>query len=133
MKRKFIIISVIFLVLVIVGLLIATKSSFNFGKKYLEDIIINSDDREHSIVIKEWGTIGGTGADFYYIIESLFGERMNKIGETISKDSCYPFRDNYYILEWKDKSVVVSYFGGRQSQTIDNPDAWESKEFMFPQ
>ncbi|MBR4072153.1 MAG: hypothetical protein IKK26_06340 [Clostridia bacterium] len=133
MKRKFIVCSIIVLVLVVVAIILFDNYSGHYGKEYLEDIVITSDDGAHIIVVKEWGTVGGTGAEIYYLKDNLFGYKKIKIGETISKDSCYSFRDNNYIVEWNDTTVAISYFSGRQSQTIDNSDSWESKEFIFPQ
>lgn len=132
MKRKFIVSSIIVLALVVVAIILFDNFSGHYGKEYLEDIVITSDDGAHIIVLKEWGTVGGTGAEIYYLKDNLFGYKKIKIGETISKDSCYPFRDNNYIVEWNDTTVVISYFSGRQSQSINESSSWDIKEFTFP-
>ena len=92
------------------------------GAEYFDDIKLNSDDGMHTVIICEWGTMGGTGAEIYY---------ENKlIGETSADDAVYPFRDGNYKVEWKKQSIVIIYYSGRDSQT-DDPATWEKTEFYF--
>ena len=82
------------------------------GPKYLDDLRIESPDGQYTLIVREWGAAGGTGADIY----QQKGNGETKLGETASKDSVYPFRDGQFEAEWGDAWVRVIWaavgFGG---------------------
>ena len=78
------------------------------GPKYLDDLRIESPDGQYTLIVREWGAAGGTGADIY----QQKGNGETKLGETASKDSVYPFRDGQFEAEWGDAWVRIRYLGG---------------------
>ena len=99
----------------------------NFGRVYTDDIFIISPDGKHQLVIREWGTVGGTGAEIYMTNPNLphFLNRLLKvkIGNTSADDSCCPFSDGNYDVLWEEDFVVIYYFRGR-TQTLDDKSTW---------
>lgn len=96
------------------------------GKIYEADIYVVSPDEKYTIIIKEWGTIGGTGADIYIESRSSwlpFATRR-KIGMTIADDCVYPFRDGYYHVSWESECVVIHYYGGGQRENPLEVNSW---------
>ena len=117
----------IFTIFLCITLGIATFVAIkDFGKVYNDSIHISSPDGRYTLVVKEWGTLGGTGADIY--IESAsawwpFATRR-KIGMTIADDCVYPFRDGYYQVSWESEYVVINYYSGRQQEDTSDIDSW---------
>ena len=112
----------------------AIFSSLKFGMEYLENLEIISPNGQAKLLIKEWGTIGGTGADIYLIEiydNGLEGVKK-EIGYTSSDDCCYPFKEGNYWVEWTDDSLTIIYYQGRQSERVDEPTTWQGRlDYQF--
>lgn len=93
------------------------------GVEYLDDLVLTSDDSNNSVTIREWGALGGTGAEVYY--------NGKIIGETAADDACYPFRDGNYLVEWMSDGIIITYYSGRNTQSLDDESTWEKAEFDF--
>lgn len=133
MKSKKLIVCICSIIVVLTSILICNYfMSAQFGREYLEDITISSEDGKYTILIEEWGTIGGTGAEVYYLKDSFFGSKKVKIGITDAKDSCYPFRDGKYSIEWKENSAEITYFKGLHSET-EGSEIWKTVILNFPE
>ena len=120
--------AVVLLVVIVLAVTIWVAFFDDFGKIYKEDIIIESPDGKHQLLICEWGTVGGTGAEIYTINPNLpkFLNRLMKVkvGYTSSDDSCLSFSDGHYDITWADDSVVIYYFSGRKTQDISDKTTW---------
>lgn len=110
---------IIFLLIIVILL----TGCGRLGAEYFEDLILTNDDGSYSVTIREWGTMGGSGAEVYY--------NGKLIGETAADDACYPFRDGNYLVEWKENGIIISYYSGRNSQSLDDKSTWEKVEFDF--
>ena len=78
------------------------------GRKFLDELRIESPDGNYTLVINEWEAAGGAGADIY----QQKGDKKTKLGETASESGVYPFRDRLFETEWGDGRVNIRYFGG---------------------
>ena len=78
------------------------------GRKFLDELRIESPDGNYTLVINEWEAAGGAGADIY----QQKGDKKTKLGETASESGFYPFRDRLFETEWGDGWVNIRYFGG---------------------
>ena len=78
------------------------------GRKFLDELRIESPDGNYTLVINEWEAAGGAGADIY----QQKGDKKTKLGETASESGVYPFRDRLFETEWGDGWVNIRYFGG---------------------
>ena len=78
------------------------------GRKFLDELRIESPDGNYTLVINEWEAAGGAGADIY----QQKGDKKIKLGETASESGFYPFRDRLFETEWGDGWVNIRYFGG---------------------
>lgn len=118
------------LLLVIIILIVTICITFldNFGKTYCDDVVVISPDGNHQLLIHEWGTVGGTGAEIYAINPHLpkFLNRLIKVkvGNTSSADCCYSFSQGNYDVIWEDDCVVIYYFSGRESQALSDKSTW---------
>ncbi len=117
--------------LLIVGILgVAIWLAFfhNFGKEYCDDINLVSPDGEHQLLIREWGTVGGTGAEIYAVqprLPKFLRHFINtKVGNTAAADCCYPFSDGNYDVVWEDDCAVISYFSGKKTQVLSDRSTW---------
>lgn len=126
-KKKIYKIVAVSLVLITLVVIIWFAFWDDFGSVYKDDISIISPDGKHQLVIREWGTVGGTGAEIYTTNPHLptFLNRLLKvkIGNTSADDSCYPFSDGNYDVLWEEDFVVIYYFKGR-TQTLDDKSTW---------
>ena len=119
------------LLLVVIALIVTIWINFfqNFGKVYQDDIIIVSPDQKNQLLIREWGTIGGTGAEIYIINPDLpkFLTRllMVKVGTTSADDCCLPFSEGNYDVVWEDDLAVIHYFKGR-TQNLQDKATWST-------
>ena len=119
---------------VILSVILLAACGDGFGKVYNEDIRITSPDRQYNLIIREWGTIGGTGAEIYIekanaLIPSF---TRKEIGKTIADDCIYPFAEGNYSVQWESSRVVISYFSGTPAEDAKNPDTWKrSVEYVF--
>lgn len=117
------------LLLVVIMLIVTIWMAFldSFGRIYGEDIVIVSPDGKHQLLIREWGTIGGTGAEIYTTNPHLpkFLNRLIKVkvGNTSSDDCCYSFSEGLYDVVWGEDFVIIYYFRGR-TQTLDDKSTW---------
>ena len=64
--------------------------------------------------------------------DDFFGNKKVKIGITDAKDSCYPFRDGKYSVEWKENSAELTYFKGLHSET-EGSEIWKTITLNFPE
>lgn len=122
-------------VIVILAVLIfnpITRLIASGGRAHESDLVITSPNGKYTIIIKEWGTIGGTGAEVYSLkntnvnaLTELFAVR---IGDTWADDGCYPFRDGNYEMEWHENSVTIRYSSGARSET-PAPSTWRTQTF----
>ena len=78
------------------------------GRKFLDELRIESPDGNYTLVINEWEAAGGAGADIY----QQKGDKKTKLGETASESGFYPFRDRLFETEWGDGWVNIRYFAG---------------------
>ena len=78
------------------------------GRKFLDELRIESPDGNYTLVINEWEAAGGAGTDIY----QQKGDKKTKLGETASESGVYPFRDRLFETEWGDGWVNIRYFGG---------------------
>ncbi len=133
--KKRIIIAVIIITLLLPVAVFFTIVKTAFGKDYEKDLLISSPDGRYTLIVREWGTFGGTGAEIYGVegstpnaVEIRLAE---KLGETIADDVCYPFTSGAYVIEWNDDSILIRYFSGRQIQTSD-PETWDTVTLRYP-
>ena len=106
----------------------------SFGKVYEEDICIASPDGQYNLIIREWGTIGGTGAEIYIEKANAWIPSFTRkeIGRTIADDCVYPFANGNYSVRWESDRVVISYFRGTPAEDVKKPDTWKySVEYVF--
>ena len=91
-------------------------------------IHINSPHNKCELIIEEWETFGGTGADIYYSNELY----KIKIGNVIAKKGVYPFLSGSYEIKWKDESIIIRYYSGRSTESYEDKDTWTECEFLIP-
>ena len=119
---------------IVVALLFAVFQ--DFGRVYSEDLVIDSPDGNHRLLIREWETIGGTGAEIYAINPELpmWLNQLTKKerGKTIADDCCLPFSTGKYDLAWSEDSVTIRYFSGRNSEDVNDPSTWRSLLCLLP-
>lgn len=126
------------LLLVVVAIILTIWFAIfkDFGRFYHEDIVIKSPDGNHQLLIREWGTIGGTGAEIYAITPGLpmwLNQLMKtEIGQTYADDSCFPFSKGNYELFWDDSYVVIYYISGRSSEDLNDISTWRSTICILP-
>ena len=128
MKRYLYRIGTLLLIIGILGIIIWFAFSHDFGKEFCDDIVVVSPDGEHQLLIREWGTIGGTGAEIYAIHprlpKFLWHFISTKAGSTYAADCCYPFSEGNYDIVWEDDCAVISYFSGKKTQVLSERSTW---------
>ena len=132
-SKKSRIIIFILLVIALVALMVVAVSYHNNGKVYTDDLILSSPDEKYELVIREWGTIGATGAEIY-IRETSWWNRWikTKIGNASADDGVYPFSSGLYHVEWKTDKVTILSYGGHPSESVEDPSSWRCVvEYQF--
>ena len=108
----------------------------DFGRIYSEDLVIDSPDGNHRLLIREWETIGGTGAEIYAINPELpmWLNQLTKkeLGKTIADDCCLPFSTGKYEITWGEGYVEICYFSGRNSENSADPSTWQTVKCLLP-
>lgn len=114
--------AIVFLaVFLVVAVFMASK---HWGKAYNDEIRVACPDGQHTLIIKEWGTIGGTGADIFLASDWGLITVRRQIGSTIADDCVYPFRDGYYQVSWVEESVIIRYYTGHKDENSSDMDSW---------
>ena len=119
------------ILVVVSAFLLLLLSSCDVGRYYEDDLKIKSPDGKWTLIIKEWGTIGGTGAKIYCSKKGSIFKKL--LGETSADDVVYPFKKGYYTVEWEEDTVMIRYFAGETSiQKLDDPSTWETAQDELP-
>ena len=119
---------ILLILLLILGTFIWVISSLSPGRNYLDELSLSSPDGRHTLIIREWETLGGTGAEIFCKPDS--GKKV-KLGRTHADDCVFPFRDGLYTVDWKGDSVLIRYYSGRATQT-DDPGTWDRLTLTLP-
>ncbi len=103
------------------------------GKAYKDDIYVLSPDGKYRLIIQEWGTIGGAGAEIYIenrkaLIPSL---TRKHIGNATSDDCEFPFEDGDYYVQWESERVLIFYYGATGAEDYSDPETWRCVEYRF--
>ena len=79
------------------------------NREYYDDIVIELQDREGVLVIKEWEFLHGSGAEIYYRYK---GQKPILLGKTVGGDDGYcPFKNGNYEITQNADSVDISLSG----------------------
>lgn len=94
------------------------------NREYFDDIVIELQDREGVLIIKEWEFLHGSGAEIYYRYK---GQKTILLGKTVGGDDGYcPFKNGNYEITQNADSIVISLSGfdldERQPYLFDLPD-----------
>ena len=122
------------LLCVVLAAILLSACGDRFGKVYEEDICIESSDGQYRLIIREWGAIGGTGAEVYIedanaLIPSF---TRKEIGTTAADDCMYPFADGNYLVLWESDRVIITYYSRRPGEDPTKPESWKQCiEYVF--
>ena len=126
---------VLLFVAIAIILLIATFFD-GFGRYYNNDLVVTSPDGKHQLLIREWGTLGATGAEIYATNPHLpmFSNRLTKIkvGDTLSDDCCYSFFEGNYDIVWEDDCAVIYYYSGIGKEVFNDKSTWSVERCDLP-
>ena len=91
---------------------LAILSSWSSDKYYRDDIVVELENTDLTLVIKEWSWGLGSGATIYYIDErGREKELTNKVGG--GDDGFCPFANGEYeIIENGDGTITVKWYNG---------------------
>lgn len=94
------------------------------NREYFDDIVIELQNREGVLIIKEWEFLHGSGAEIYYRYK---GQKPILLGKTVGGDDGYcPFKNGNYEITQNADSIVISLSGfdldERQPYLFDLPD-----------
>lgn len=131
MKKKteiFLIIFALFLLLVIAVQIFLHTPRFDPLRSYRDDLTVPSDDGKYELLIREWDTLGGSGADIY-ICGSAWWSRWiaADVGRAIADDYSRPFSWGAYRVIWEDEQVTISYRIGTPAENSDDLSTWRGK------
>ncbi len=121
--------------LIIIAILVVLFSAFVVWLRsidlrgFQDDLEIQSPNGEYTLIIKEWNTLGGGGAEIYC---SKNGGKAQMLGDVISKDSALPFYRGSYIIEWEEDTVLIRYCSGATAEKPGKPDTWRSVRYELP-
>lgn len=114
--------------MVLVGILLCVMLSLLCGcgvsaREYNEDIVVELEDRDGVLVIREWSFLMGSGAEVYY----EYGWRKPiLLGQTTGADDGYcPFEAGEYRIAQKGGVVDISW-------RSNDAGKWRSKSFVLP-
>ncbi len=109
------------IILSIVFILLLTSCSVLGEREYYDDIIIELDNTDGQIVIKEWSYLLGSGAEVYYLKnkkETLLGKISG------ADDGWYPFKAGQYTVEVTENIINIKW--------LKKNDAWVTDSFTLP-
>ena len=91
---------------------LAILSSWSSEKDYRDDIVVELESTDLTLVIKEWSWGLGSGAEIYYIDKrGREKELTDKVGG--GDDGYCPFANGEYeIIENKDGTITVKWYNG---------------------
>ena len=97
------------------------------NREYYDDIVIELQDREGVLVIKEWEFLLGSGAEIYYRYKD---QKTILLGKTVGGDDGYcPFKNGNYEITQNADSVDISLSGSdldkRTPYSFDLPNEEE--------
>lgn len=129
MKKKteiFLIIFALFLLLVIAVQIFLHTPRFDPLRSYRDDLTVPSDDGKYELLIREWDTLGGSGADIY-ICGSAWWSRWiaAEVGRTSADDYGRPFSWGAYRVIWENEQFAISYCTGTPAEDSDYPSTWQ--------
>ena len=106
-------------------LILLTLSGCGFEREYNDDIIIQLEDRDGEIVIKEWSFLMGSGAEVYY----RNGKNDMKLGSLLGGDDGFcPFKEGLYTVTVSGNEVTIEW----DRLPADSTIPWEKKTFELP-
>lgn len=107
-----------------------------FGKYYTNDLVVTSPNGEYQLLIREWGTLGGTGAEIYAMNPHIpmFLNRLIKVkvGITSSDDCLYSFFEGYYYIVWEEDCAVIYYYSGIGNEDSNDRSTWSVVRCELP-
>jgi hypothetical protein len=107
-----------------------------FGRYYKNDLVVTSPDGNHQLLIREWETLGGTGAEIYATNPHLpmFLSRLikMKVGNTVSDERCCSFSEGRYDIVWEENCAVIYYFSGIGKEDFKDRSTWSVVRCELP-
>lgn len=127
-KRILLIILALVLLLVIAAQIFLHTPRFNPLRSYRDDLTVPSNDGKYELLIREWDTLGGSGADIY-IRGSAWWNRWiaAEVGRASADNYGRPFSWGSYRVIWEDEQVTITYCTGTPVQDSDDPSTWRGK------
>lgn len=124
-KMFFIVITAMLSVIVVITCVyISLSNSVLFKRHYESETKIVSPDGNHTVIIKQFSVMGGSGAEVYY--KGKGDLRKIRKGQLIFDDYTLPFSDERaYSVSWGDDEVEIKYYSGTPAENIDNPETWK--------
>ena len=124
--KKILLISLGALVLLAVISVVCINIAMDSYTTYETEITDVSPDGKREIIIREFDTLGGSGADI------LLKNGSEKVKKRIAFDDYYkPFKEENYNIHWEEEKVLIKYYSGADAQSANDVETWSEVFLSF--
>ena len=111
--------------LLFLALMASITGCTTLDRDYLDDIVIELDEQDAEIIIREWQFLLGSGAEIYYRKNG----KMEMLGQTSGGDDGYcPFADGRYAVTLDGSTLLVRWY----FNTVNGEEIWREQTITLP-